>query len=156
MTQKLSQFITEEPKEQKYKLVIFHNSHENLRDVGKQDRPDVKLMIDASKKVGIELFNAEYSGGFISEKNGKMYINSFDFDKTGKAIKPSEDGKTEYQKPFEISPEDTLIFPRGLGTLGFTTNRRWVDMIRLLEDAGFKTIPSLETWDICTSKYYCN
>ena len=29
-------------------------------------------------------------------------------------------------------------------------------MIRLLEDAGFKTIPSLETWDICTSKYYCN
>ncbi len=156
MTQKFSQFITEEPKEQKYKLVIFHNSHENLRDVGKQDRPDVKLMIDAAKKVGIELFNAEYSGGFISEKNGKMYINSFDFDKTGKAIKPSEDGKTEYQKPFEISPEDTLIFPRGLGTLGFTTNRRWVDMIRLLEDAGFKTIPSLETWDICTSKYYCN
>ena len=51
MTQKFSQFITEEPKEQKYKLVIFHNSHENLRDVGKQDRPDVKLMNDAAKKV---------------------------------------------------------------------------------------------------------
>ena len=61
LTQKFSQFITEEPKEQKYKLVIFHNSHENLRDVGKQDRPDVKLRNDAAKKVGIELFNAEYS-----------------------------------------------------------------------------------------------
>ena len=156
MTQKFSQFITEEPKEQKYKLVIFHNSHENLRDVGKQDRPDVKLMNNAAKKVGIELFNAEYSGCYVEEKNGKTFINSFAFDETGKAVKPSEDGKTEYQKPFEISPEDTLIFPRGLGTLGFTTNRRWVDMIRLLEDAGFKTVPSLETWDICTSKYYCN
>jgi len=110
VTQSFSNFITEEEKEQKYKLVIFHNSHENLRDVGKQDRPDVKLMNDATKKLGISLFNAEYSGSFIEEKGGKFYVNSFAFDETGKAVKPSEDGKTEYQKPFEISPEDTLIF----------------------------------------------
>ena len=80
---------------------------------------------------------------------------SFD-DKTGNSIKPAEDGTTEYQKPFEINPMNTLIFPRGLGTLGFTTNRRWVDMVKILEYKGFKTIPSLETWDLCTSKYYCS
>ena len=56
-----------------YKLVIFHNSHENLRDVGKQDRPDVKLMNKAAAAVGIKLFNAEYSGSYIEEKNGKMF-----------------------------------------------------------------------------------
>ena len=148
--------LKEEPGMKPYKLVIFHNSHENLRDVGKQDRPDVKLMNKAAKAVGVELFNAEYSGSYIEEKDGKMFLHSFDFDETGKAIKPSEDGKTHYQKPFEISPQDTLIFPRGLGTLGFTTNRRWVDMIKLLEDAGFYTVPSLKTWDICSSKFYCN
>ena len=61
LTQKFSEFITEETKKQKYKLVIFPNSHEKLRDVGKQDSPDVKLMNAAAKRVGIELVNAEYS-----------------------------------------------------------------------------------------------
>ena len=29
-------------------------------------------------------------------------------------------------------------------------------MIKLLEGKDFTTVPSLETWDMCTSKYYCN
>ena len=152
------QFLSEQSDEQPYKLVIFHNSHENVRDVGKPTAPDVQLLQKtATEKLGIKLFNAEYSGCYFSEKNGKLFINSFAFDDdTGKAIIPTEDGKTKYQKPFEINPKDTLIFTRGLGTPGFTTNRRWVDMVKILEDKGFKTMPSLETWDLCTSKYYCS
>ena len=157
MAQSFSKFITEEPKEKPYKLVMFHNSHEHLRDVGKQDAPDYKLISKAAKAVGVELFHAEFQGSRIEEVGNKLFLHSFVFDdKTGLSIKPSEDGDAEFQKPFELDKENTLIFPRGLGTLGFTSNRRWVDMIKLLETKGFKTVPSIETWDACTSKYYCN
>ena len=30
------------------------------------------------------------------------------------------------------------------------------DIIKGLEDRGFKTIPSIKTWDMCSSKYYCD
>ena len=154
--EKFKSFITEQ-KEEAYKLVMFHNSHEHLRDVGKQDAPDYKLMTKAANTVGVDLFHAEFQGSRIEEKGDKLFLHSFAFDeKTGLSIKPAEDGESDFQKPFEINPENTLIFPRGLGTLGFTSNRRWVDMIKLLENKGFKTVPSIETWDACTSKYYCN
>ena len=153
--EKFKSFIAEE--KELYKLVMFHNSHEHLRDVGKQDAPDYKLMTKAANTVGVDLFHAEFQGSRIEEKGDKLFLHSFAFDeKTGLSIKPSEDGESDFQKPFEINPENTLIFPRGLGTLGFTSNRRWVDMIKLLENKGFKTVPSIETWDACTSKYYCN
>ena len=154
--EKFSDFIVEQ-KEEPYKLVMFHNSHEHLRDVGKQDAPDYKLMTKAANAVGVDLFHAEFQGSRIEEKGDKLFLHSFTFDKkTGLSIKPSEDGESDFQKPFEINPDNTLIFPRGLGTLGFTSNRRWVDMIKLLENKGFKTVPSIKTWDACTSKYYCN
>ena len=154
--EKFKSFITEQ-KEEAYKLVMFHNSHEHLRDVGKQDAPDYKLMTKAANTVGVDLFHAEFQGSRIEEKGDKLFLHSFAFDeKTGLSIKPAEDGESDFQKPFEINPDNTLIFPRGLGTLGFTSNRRWVDMIKLLENKGFKTVPSIETWDACTSKYYCN
>ena len=153
--EKFKSFITEE--KELYKLVMFHNSHEHLRDVGKQDAPDYKLMTKAANTVGVDLFHAEFQGSRIEEKGDKLFLHSFAFDeKTGLSIKPAEDGESDFQKPFEINPDNTLIFPRGLGTLGFTSNRRWVDMIKLLENKGFKTVPSIETWDACTSKYYCN
>ena len=47
--EKFSEFITE-AKDEPYKLVMFHNSHENLRDVGKEDAPDYLLITKAAKK----------------------------------------------------------------------------------------------------------
>jgi RimK family alpha-L-glutamate ligase len=135
---------------------VFNNSNEDVRDVGKRERPDFKLYTDSAKKVGIEIFNVEYTGLFVSESNGKLFINSFEFDDDGVVIMPTESGGAKYQKPIEINPDNTLIFARGLGTFGYTTNRRWVDIIRGLEDKGFKTIPSIKTWDVCSSKYYCD
>ena len=135
---------------------MFNNSNEDVRDVGKRERPDFKLYTDSAKKVGIEIFNVEYTGLFVSESNGKLFLNSFEFDDDGVVIMPTESGGAKYQKPIEINPDNTLIFARGLGTFGYTTNRRWVDIIRGLEDKGFKTIPSIKTWDMCSSKYYCD
>jgi len=106
--------------------------------------------------VGIEIYHVEFTGCYISEKNDKLYINSFTFDEEGNAVLPAEDKDAEYQKPIEINQKNTLLFPRGLGTMGFTNNRYWTDMISLLEDKGFTTIPSVDTWSKCNSKYYCN
>ena len=153
--EKFSSFITEQ-KEESYRLIVFNNSNEDVRDVGKRERPDFKLYTDSAKKVGIEIFNVEYTGLFVSESNGKLFLNSFEFDDDGVVIMPTESGGAKYQKPIEINPDNTLIFARGLGTFGYTTNRRWVDIIRGLEDKGFKTIPSIKTWDMCSSKYYCD
>ena len=47
--EKFSEFITE-AKDEPYRLVMFHNSHENLRDVGKEDAPDYLLISKAAKK----------------------------------------------------------------------------------------------------------
>ena len=154
--EKFSDFISEQVKEQPYKLVVFNNSNEDVRDVGKRTRPDFKLFVNTAKKLNIEIFNVEYTGLFVSESNGKLFLNSFEFDDNGVVIMPTESGGAKYQKPIEINPDNTLIFARGLGTFGYTTNRRWVDIIRGLEDKGFKTIPSIKTWDICSSKYYCD
>ena len=153
--EKFSDFIVEQ-KDESYKLIVFNNSNEDVRDVGKRTRPDFKLFVDSAKKVGIQIFNVEYTGLYISESGGKTFLNSLDFDKDGNVIMPTESGDAKYQKPIEINSENTLIFARGLGTFGYTTNRRWVDIVKGLEDKGFKTIPSIKTWDMCSSKYYCD
>jgi len=153
--EKFSEFITE-AKEEAYKLVIFNHSGEMVRDVKDTGLGElIALMTKSAKVVGVEIFQADFVGAFVSEKNGKKYINSFPFDDEGVVIYPDEkSGKEiEYQKPFEIHPDNTIIMPRGLGTLGLTSSRHWVDMIGDLEDDGFLTLPSLKTWDICSSKY---
>ena len=152
--EKFKSFITEETKP--YTLVMFNNSNEDVRDVGKKTRPDFKLYVESAKKLGIKIYNVEYTGLYCSFENGKIYLNSLDFDEDGNVIMPTESGEAKYQKPIEINKENTLLFARGLGTFGYTTNRRWVDIIKTLEDMGFKTIPSIKTWDICSSKYYCD
>ena len=154
--EKFSDFISEQKNEQPYKLVVFNNSNEDVRDVGKRTRPDFKLFIDVAKKLNIKVFNVEYTGLYVSESNGRMFLNSLEFDEDGNVIMPTESGEAKYQKPIEINPENTLIFSRGLGTFGYTTNRRWVDIIKKLEDKNFTTIPSIKTWDMCSSKYYCD
>ena len=154
--EKFKSFISEQKNEQPYKLVVFNNSNEDVRDVGKRTRPDFKLFIDVAKKLNIKIFNVEYTGLYVSESNGRMFLNSLEFDEDGNVIMPTESGEAKYQKPIEINPENTLIFSRGLGTFGYTTNRRWVDIIKRLEDKNFTTIPSIKTWDMCSSKYYCD
>ena len=153
--EKFSEFITEE-KDEPYKLVIFNHSGEMVRDVKDTGLGElVALMTKSAKAVGIEIFQADFVGAFVSEKNGKKYINSFPFDDEGVVIYPDQksDEGIEYQKPFEIDPSNTIIMPRGLGTIGLTSSRYWVDMIRNLEDDGFLTLPSLKSWDMCASKY---
>jgi ribosomal protein S6--L-glutamate ligase len=151
---KFAEFLKEQNGEEPYKLIIFNHSGEMVRDIKDTGLGElIKLMNISAKSVGIQSYNVDFVGCFISEKNGKKYINSFPFDDEGVVIYPDmkADG-IKYQDPIEIDPKNTIIMPRGLGTIGFTSSRSWVDMIKELELDGFLTIPNLDCWDICSSK----
>lgn len=150
----LRQFIEEDENKKPYQLIVFNNSADNVRDVGKEGRPDFKLLKDSARKVGIKIFDVEWTGLYLTEKNNKIFLNSLEFDENGYAVTPEEDGTKKYQNPIEINPENTLLFTRGLGTMGYTSNRRWVDIVSILEKKGFVAVPSVKTWDICSSKYF--
>jgi ribosomal protein S6--L-glutamate ligase len=157
--EKFSEFITEE-KDEPYKIVVLYHSGES--SIGgipshKEEHGTLKKLVqDSAKKVGgIEIFNVDFNGMHISEKDNKTYINSFPFDEEeGAVILPNlKDDDITYEKPFQIDSSNTIIMPRGLGTLGFTASQYWVDTIKNLENLGYLTIPSIKCWEICSSKY---
>jgi len=148
--------LQEAVNEKKYKLVLFCHTGDQVRDIGDTSKEENYSLSDVAKKMGIEVFLADFVGSYISEKNGKKYLNSFPFDEDAVVIYPDAKEKAnniKYQKPFELDLENTIIMPRGLGTLGFTSSRNWVDMIRNLEEDGFYTLPSIHCWTMCSSKY---
>jgi len=149
---KFREFISEE-KEKPYKLVLLTHSGAGIRDT--KDDPDTRFELsDAAEKLGLTVFRADFVGAYTKKVSGKRLLYSFPFDKNNRVVLPDSQGnKIEYQKPFECNPEDTLIFPRGLGTLGFTSSRAWYDMMKQFEYDGFTIINPLECYDICTSKY---
>ena len=153
----------EEPdvKGKPYHLVVFYHTGEDVRDIadgGAGGSESSALIKKATSKLGIKLSSVDFVGAYLSEKNGKTYIHSFPFDDEGKVIYPSSKGRkaTDFQKPIELNPENTILMPRGLGTIGLTGNRNWVDMIRKLNEDGFYILNSLKNWDLCSSKYICD
>ena len=151
---KFAEFLKEQNGEEPYKLIVFNHSGEMVRDIKDTGLGElIQLMNKSSKSAGIETYNVDFVGCYLSEKNGKKYINSFPFDDDGVVIYPDMKGDgIKYQDPIEIDPKNTIIMPRGLGTVSFTSSRSWVDMIAELELDGFLTVPSLDCWDICASK----
>ena len=104
--------------------------------------------------MGIKVFVGDFVGAYTKKSGNKRLIYSFPFDEEDKVILPDpKEDKVEYQKPFECSPDDTIIMPRGLGTLGFTGGRHWYDMIKEFEMEGYTVLNSIECYDICTSKW---
>ena len=154
--EKFSDFISEQKNEQHYKLIIFNHSAEMVRDVKDTSLSElIKLLNDTAKKTQVKIYNVDFVGLFLSKKNGKRFINSFPFNEEGEVILPNQKDNLikQYQPPIEINPENTILFPRGMGTVDFTSSRTWIDTVTSLELEGFVTVPSVKTWDICTSKY---
>ena len=150
-------YLTEKEGKAPYKFVLFNHTGDQIRDIGdtKASREQNKTLIKSAEAEGVEVFLADFVGSYISEKNGKKYINSFPFDENNEVIYPDakQTNSIKYQNPFELDPKNTLIMPRGLGTLGFTSSRNWADMIKNLEEEGFHTVPSVHCWTVCSSKY---
>jgi len=158
--EKFKSFITEETKP--YKLVVFQNSNDVIRDVKDSALVEfTELLKKSAKSAGIEIYFVDFTGLHVTKKNNKQYINSFGFDENGyvNLPDPKEKDKNTYQDPIEINPENTIIMPRGLGTAGMSNNQIWTDTIKDFELEGFLTIPSINNWTICGSKYlsdiYC-
>ena len=157
ITKKFKSFITEEDNEKPYKLIVFQNSGDEIRDVKDTALGQItELLKKAAKSANIEIHFVDFTGLYVSKKNGKQYINSFPFDDEGYVDLPDskDKGSNIYQKPIEINTENTIIMPRGLGTVGMTNNQTWTDTIKDFEEQGFLTIPSVENWINCSSKYY--
>lgn len=153
MAQSFSSFIAEAP-EQSYKLVVFNNASEQIRDVKDTGLSDLtKLINKSAKAVNVEVHLVDFLGCYVTEKGGKTYINSLPLGEDGVKLPDIKGSEIEYQDPIEINPENTIIMPRGLGTLGMTSSRYWVDIIRKFELQGFVVIPNLYCWDMCSSKY---
>ena len=71
------------------------------------------------KKANIQIFRVDFNGLYVERKGGKTFIHSYDFDPdTEIVVLPNEKGELRIpkQKPIEISPDNTLLFSRGLGT----------------------------------------
>ena len=156
MMEKFKSFLTEQ-KGKPYKIALLVHTGAHTRDVADKAQktgPSDFQFVKHADKLGIEIFVADFVGMYTEKKGNKRLIYSFPFDENDQIKLPTADqDKLEYQKPFVCSPEDTIIMPRGLGTAGFTSNRNWTDMVKEFEMEGYFVMNSLESRDICNSKY---
>ena len=149
--EKFKSFITEQ-KEEPYKIICFFHVGDSSRDVAKTDQIGMmKTMNKAAKSSGIKIYYVDYNGVFLSNKNGKVYVNYFPIDdKTGEYIPPdSKGGKIEYAEPIEIDIENTLFLYRDLPS----DRRHWIDVLKTLEVHGHFLLNPFECYEICGSKY---
>jgi len=150
---KFAEFLKEQNGEEPYKLVAFQH-HGNVRDINDTGAEELfKLMDKTAKELDIELHHVDFNGLYVSEKNGKKYLNTYVINDKGEPQIPNKSGDVKYENPIEIDPKNTIILSRGLSTVNFNTNRNWVDLIADLEDDGFFCVPSVKCWDMCGSKY---
>ena len=63
--EKFKSFITEETKP--YKLIVFNNTQESVRDVGEKERAEFDLINNSAKKLGIEV------GRILKKKSNNSY-----------------------------------------------------------------------------------
>ena len=78
ITKKFKSFITEEDNEKTYNLIVFNHSGESVRDVKDTSLNEMNKILETSaKSAGIKMFNVDFVGFNVSEKDGKKYINSF-------------------------------------------------------------------------------
>ena len=143
-------YITE-VKDEPYKIVCFYHTGESNRDVEKTGNVEMmEVMNKAVKSSGIKIHYLDYNGTFVSNKNGKSYLNHFPVDdKTGKYVLPDSKGNVEYDEPVEIDKDNTLFLYRDLPN----DKKHWIDMLKTLELHGHFLLNPFNCYEICNSKY---
>ena len=141
MTQKFSQFITEEPKEQKYRFLnLIHDTPDDPNKTG-------DALVKQAKKMGIDCYQLRVENGYFTEnERGNLVAHNFIEDKD--VVVMSDKSKTikHDEKGWEIDPENTLCFLRVAVGRGV----RLAEQVRLY---GVKTINSRFTHMICDDKW---
>ncbi len=143
----LRDYIAEQSKEKPYKLLIL--SHDDPLDPN-ETAPMIKKK---AEELGIKVFLAELMGCYMEDEgDDNKLVYSYPVDDKGKAELPDTKNDVEYQKPFKINPNDTLVMVRGLNARDGC--RSWHTMTRNLEDSGFKVVNSVLCNEICNDKWY--
>jgi|TARA_B110001454_G_C12706548_1_gene428828 ribosomal protein S6--L-glutamate ligase len=128
-----------------YNLVILsHDQGDDSNDTG-------ELVKKVASTMGIKTFLGEFRG--LYEENGTL--NSFPV-VDGKTIYPTPKsvgrGESQYEKPFPISPENTIIMARGVGRPGLSGNHSWYDKCKKWEHEGYTLINGTQCHDLCSNK----
>ena len=139
MTQKFSQFITEEPKEQKYRFLnLIHDIPDDPNKTG-------DALVAQAKKMGIDCYQLKVADGYFSvNKKGNLVAHNYHVD-----VDPAKvQSKTveHDEKGWEVDPENTICFLRVAVGRGV----RLAEQLRLY---GVKTINSRFTHMICDDKW---
>ena len=144
-----TRFFTEEVKP--YKIICFYHTADSRRDVEKTGNIEMmNIMNNAAKSSGITMHYLDYNGTFVSNKNGKSYLNHFPIDdKTGEYILPDSKGNVEYAEPLEIDIDNSLFLYRDLPN----NKKNWWDMLKALEIKEHFFLNSFHCYEICNSKY---
>ena len=109
--EKFSDFISEQDNNKPYDLLII--SHDGIDDVN-ETGPLVKK---TGQKMGLNVFLAEMMGAYMEGDGADKVFYSFPVSDEGEAQLPKPKDDVEYQKPFKINPDKTLIMMRGLHTM---------------------------------------
>ena len=139
MTESFSQFITEEPKEQKYRFLnLIHDIPDDPNKTG-------DALVAQAKKMGIDCYQLKVADGYFSvNKKGNLVAHNYHVD-----IDPAKvQSKTveHDEKGWEVDPENTICFLRVAVGRGV----RLAEQLRLY---GVKTINSRFTHMICDDKW---
>jgi ribosomal protein S6--L-glutamate ligase len=139
LTESFSQFITEEPKEQKYRFLnLIHDIPDDPNKTG-------DALVAQAKKMGIDCYQLKVADGYFSvNKKGNLVAHNYHVD-----IDPAKvQSKTveHDEKGWEVDPENTICFLRVAVGRGV----RLAEQLRLY---GVKTINSRFTHMICDDKW---
>ena len=127
---KLKDILTEQSKEDKYRLVIvYHYDPEDLSDL---DVP--KRWGPEAKKVTSEHYLVEMDGAYVDKSDGKVTIHN-----------------AKDKKGFVIDPENTLVLVKEVADA--TKKMSWLDEIISLERSGIFCVNPSNCKRVCNDKY---
>ena len=134
----------------KYDLLIL--SHEDPLDPNETG----PMILKVANGLGIKAVIAEFSGMYMEpdEKGPGKNVYFYKTNKEGNPIQPEVGDEPQYDKPFNIHPDKTLIMARGLGSSVKHGNRSWWVTVKNLEEEGYTVINSTKCHDICSDKWY--
>ena len=148
MKKRIKQFakFVDEDKNKPYRLLIL-----SANDIHDPNRTG-PLLREKAREMNLEVYLADFQGAFTEVKDGVRYFNSFPVSDDGAIPTPTGKEPVEYDKPFRMNPENTLVMMRGLNAKSGC--KSWFTMARTLEMDGYTVVNSVLCNEICNDKWY--
>ena len=99
-------------------MILSHDDPHDPNETG-------ALLRKKAIELGLDVYLAEFSGMYMEDKGKDQLVYSFPVNDKGQVELPGMKDSAEYDKPFKINPNDTLIMARGVK--GLNTNKQHND-----------------------------